>query len=86
MNEGDDWHGRSPARLGYADIALQRLIAIWRCGEAARHDPVLLNMQARIAGELGRTSPGAIMEGRALFERLTTESVGVEGSRAAYRG
>lgn len=86
MDEGDDRHGPSPTRHVDADVVLRRLMTIWRCGEAARHDPVLLNMQARIAGELGRTSPGAVKEGRALFERLTTESVGVEGSRVAYRG
>ncbi|CAM2830470.1 hypothetical protein EJ082_05885 [Brevundimonas diminuta] len=53
------------------DLALGRLMALWQHGEAARHDPVLLNMQARIAAELRRVSPGAAEKGRALFERLT---------------
>ncbi|MNI77074.1 hypothetical protein D3C77_212750 [compost metagenome] len=52
------------------DLALGRLMAIWQHGEAARHDPVLLNMQARIAAELARISPEAAAKGRALLERL----------------
>lgn len=38
------------------DLALGRLMALWQHGEAARYDPVLLNMQARIAAELRRVS------------------------------
>ncbi len=53
------------------DFALGRLMAVWQHGEAARADPVLLNMQARIAAELARISPDAAAKGRALFERLT---------------
>lgn len=53
------------------DLALGRLMALWQHGEAARYDPVLLNMQARIAAELRRVSPAAAEKGRALFERLT---------------
>lgn len=53
------------------DVALGRLMALWRHGEAARADPVLLNMQARIAAELARMSPDAAAKGRALYERLT---------------
>ncbi|EGF94629.1 hypothetical protein BDIM_14530 [Brevundimonas diminuta ATCC 11568] len=45
-------------------------MAIWQHGEAARADPVLLNMQARIAAELARISPEAAAKGRAQFERL----------------
>lgn len=53
------------------DVALGRLMAVWHHGEAARADPVLLNMQARIAAELARLSPDAAAKGRALYERLT---------------
>ncbi len=53
------------------DRALGQLMAIWHHGESARADPVLLNMQARIAAELARISPEAAAHGRALFERLT---------------
>lgn len=53
------------------DLALGRMMVIWQHGEAAKADPVLLNMQARIAAELGRLSPDAAAKGRALFERLT---------------
>ena len=53
------------------DLALGRLMAVWHHGEAARTDPVLLNMQARIAAELARLSPDAAAKGRALYERLT---------------
>ena len=35
--------------LSQEDVALGSLMAIWQHGEAARADPVLLNMQARIA-------------------------------------
>lgn len=52
------------------DSALGTLMAIWQHGEAARADPVLLNMQARVAAELARISPEAAAKGRALFERL----------------
>lgn len=52
------------------DVALGSLMAIWQHGEAARADPVLLNMQARIAAELARISPDAAAKGRALYERL----------------
>jgi hypothetical protein len=54
------------------DFVLGRLMAVWQHGEAARADPVLLNMQARIAAELARISPDAAAKGRALFERLTS--------------
>lgn len=56
--------------LSPEDVALGRLMAIWQYGEAARADPVLLNMQARIAAELARISPEAAAKGRVLFERL----------------
>ena len=55
------------------DLALGRLMAIWQHGDAARADPVLVNMQARIVSELVRISPEAAAKGRALFERLTGE-------------
>lgn len=54
------------------DFVLGRLMAVWQHGEAARADPVLLNMQVRIAAELARISPDAAAKGRALFERLTS--------------
>lgn len=54
------------------DFVLGRLMAAWQHGEAARADPVLLNMQVRIAAELARISPDAAAKGRALFERLTS--------------
>ena len=52
------------------DRALGTLMAVWQHGEAAREDPVPLNMQARVAAELARISPEAAAKGRALFERL----------------
>lgn len=56
------------------DRALGTLMAISQHGEAARADPVLLNMQARVAAELARISPEAAAKGRALFERLAVRS------------
>lgn len=56
------------------DRALGTLMAICQHGEAARADPVLLNMQARVAAELARISPEAAAKGRALFERLAGRS------------
>ena len=53
------------------DVALGQLMSIWQFGEAARRDPVLLNMQARIAAEVRMASPAAAEKGRSLFERLT---------------
>lgn len=69
MNEGRQV---PPAgELAQEDLTLGRMMVIWQLGEAARADPVLLNMQARIAAELGMISPDAAAKGRALFERLT---------------
>lgn len=45
---------------------LDRLTLIWRQGEAARADPVLLNMQARMLAELARLSPEVAVRARAL--------------------
>lgn len=53
------------------DRMLGSLMALWQYGEAARADPVLLNMQSRIAAELARISPDAAAKSRALFARLT---------------
>lgn len=58
-------------KLTREDRALGELMAIWQIGEAARADPVLLNMQARVAAELARISPEAAAKGKALYERLT---------------
>jgi len=85
MDEGDDRLGLKPPGQANADGALRQLMAIWRYGEAARHDPVLLNMQARIAGELRYLAPGEIERGRALFDRLMTHQAGV-GGEPDYRG
>lgn len=62
---------RPPSAPTYEDMALGRLMSIWQYGEAARRDPVLLNMQARIAAEVRIASPAAAEKGRLLFERLT---------------
>jgi hypothetical protein len=41
------------------DFVLGRLMAVWQHGEAARADPILLNMQARIArSRLSHGFPG----------------------------
>lgn len=61
-------------KLTREDRALGTLMALWQHGEAARADPVLLNMQARVAAELARISPEAAAKGRALFERLAGRS------------
>lgn len=58
------------------DFALGRLMAVWQHGEAARADPVLLNMQVRIAAELARISPDSAAKVRVLFEHL------ISGGRA----
>lgn len=71
MNANEGRCGSIASESTSEDLALGRLMALWQHGEAARHDPVLLNMQARIAAELRRVSPGAAEKGRALFERLT---------------
>lgn len=39
------------------DRALGTLMAIWQHGEAARADPVLLNMQARVAADWRGSRP-----------------------------
>jgi len=53
-----------------AEIGLARMVAIWRHGEAAEQDPVLINMLAREAADLNRLVPGAVDKVRGAFEDM----------------
>lgn len=50
------------------ETALAQMVAIWRHGEAAQHDPVMINMLARHAAYLNRIAPGTVDKVRATFE------------------
>lgn len=55
----------APGKAQACDV-LDRLTLICRQGEAARADPVLRNMQARMLAELARLSPEAAVRARVL--------------------
>jgi hypothetical protein len=61
-----------------AETALAQMVAIWGYGEAAKHDPVLVNMLARNAAHLNRIAPGAVEKVRAAFEDMKAQGVSLE--------
>lgn len=61
-----------------AEMQLAQMVAVWRQGEAAKHDPVLVNMLARHAATLNRIAPGAAEKVLAAFEDMKTQGVSLE--------
>lgn len=49
------------------ETALAQMVAIWNHGEAALHDPVLINILARHAACLNHIAPGAVDKVRTAF-------------------
>lgn len=66
-----------------AETALAQMVAIWGQGEAAQHDPVLMNMLARQAANLNRLIPGAAEKVRMAFEEM--RAAGVSLAKATRR-
>lgn len=58
-----------------AELQLAQMAAIWRQGEAAKHDPVLVNILARHAATLNRIAPGAAEKVQAAFEDMRARGV-----------
>lgn len=63
-----------------AELQLAPMVALWRQGEAAKHDPVLINMLARHAATLNRVAPGAAEKVRAAFEDMKAQGVSLENA------
>ena len=57
------------------ELQLAQMVAVWRQGEAAKHDPVLINMLARHAATLNRIAPGAAKKVLTAFEDMRTRGV-----------
>lgn len=55
-----------------AEAILTQMVPLWGHGEAARHDPVLINLLARHAACLDRLAPGLADRSRAAFEELAS--------------
>lgn len=58
-----------------AEMQLAQMVAVWRQGDAAKHDPVLINMLARHAATLNRIAPGAAEKVQAAFEDMKARGV-----------
>lgn len=67
-----------------AEMQLAQMVAVWRQGEAAKHDPVLVNMLARHAATLNRIAPGAAEKVLAAFEDM--KALGISPSAATPSG
>lgn len=58
-----------------AEMQLAQMVAVWRQGEAAKHDPVLVNMLARHAATLNGIAPGAAEKVLAAFEDMKAQGI-----------
>ncbi len=58
-----------------AELQLAQMVAVWRQGEAAKHDPVLVNMLARHAATLNQIAPGAAEKVLAAFEDMKAQGI-----------
>lgn len=58
-----------------AEMQLAQMVAVWRQGEAAKHDPVLVNMLARHAATLNQIAPGAAEKVLAAFEDMKAHGI-----------
>lgn len=58
-----------------AQVELTQMLAIRRQGEAADHDPVLINMQARSLAHLEHIAPGATEVVKAFFEDMRAKGI-----------
>jgi len=58
-----------------AELHLAQMVVVWRQGEAAKHDPVLVNVLARHAAILHRVAPGAAERVQAAFEDTRARGV-----------
>ena len=60
------------------EMQLAQMVAVWRQGEATKHDPVLINMLARHAAALNRIAPGAAEKVLAAFEDMKAQGLSLE--------
>lgn len=66
-----------------AELQLAQMVAVLCQGDAAKHDPVLINMLARHAATLNHVAPGAAEKVRAAFEDMKAQGVSLE--KAGWR-
>ena len=62
------------------ELELAQMVAVWRQGEAAKHDPVLINMLARHAATLNRIAPGAAEKVLTAFEDLKAQGLSLRAA------
>jgi hypothetical protein len=62
------------------ELQLAQMVAVWRQGEAAKHDPVLVNMLARHAATLNRIAPGAAEKVMAAFEDMKARDISLSAA------
>lgn len=67
------------------ELQLAQMVAVWRQGEAAKHDPVLVNMLARHAATLNRIAPGAAEKVLAAFEDMRARGVSLSAAAGGSR-
>ncbi len=63
-----------------AELQLAQMVGVWRLGEAAKHDPVLINMLARQAATLNRIAPGAAEKVQTAFEDMRARGVSLSAA------
>jgi len=68
-----------------AELQLAQMVAVWRQGEAAKHDPVLVNMLARHAATLNGIAPGAAEKVQAAFEDMRARGVSLSAAAGGRR-
>lgn len=68
-----------------AELQLAQMVAVWRQGEAAKHDPVLINMLARHAATLNQIAPGAAEKVLAAFEDMRARGVSLSAAAGGPR-
>lgn len=67
-----------------AELQLAQMVAVWRQGEAAKHDPVLINMLARNAATLNQIAPGAAEKVLAAFEDMKGRGVSLNAAAGGH--
>jgi len=67
------------------ELQLAQMVAVWRQGEAAKHDRVLVNMLARHAAALNQIAPGAAEKVLAAFEDMRARGVSLSAAAGGPR-
>lgn len=62
------------------ELQLAQMVAVWRQGEAAKYDPVLVSMLARHAATLNRIAPGAAEKVLAAFKDMKAQGLSLRAA------